>query len=972
MPYIVVIAGVSGVGKTTVGTHLAKLLNIPFYDADDFHSATNVDKMRSGEPLSDIDRLEWLDTLASQVAWWGSSTCMNNTAQLFSTINGTNVAMHANQFIGLPGTGAILACSALKETFRKRIASKLLCDQLSSLSSCAGSVYKLYPIHWVFLRADFTIVETRITARRQDKSQQGAHFFPPELLQSQFDALELPGESHCDDHREDASCSNVSSNEGNHGKPLNRYGLHLDATLPVMQLVEAVADTITGAAKTHIGVYGMGIMGTSLARNLARQRVPVAAPFPSPANSISPSAASNNVYARYGASISLSLFNRWVPGQEEGIARAQTLRYPELAFARTFEDRSATEQSNEQLPFDGASSSSSSSSSSARIASFVQSLQPPRKILIMVNAGAAVDAVLNQLVPHLEAGDVVMDCGNSHYSDTERRCRQLFETKKVHLLGVGVSGGELGALNGPSIMCGGKTEAFNVVKPYLIAIAAVSASPPFPSSSALSPTKFTPVEQRCCALVGPDGFGHFVKMVHNGIEYAEMQFIAEIYQLLRVHAGYCAERIASLFDKWNQDSQHSSYLLEITVKILRYRDDHSPAAVGNSGHEGCKGSGSGKGVAAAAADASTSPSLSANHTMYEGQQPGAVLLLDRIVDQASQKGTGWWSTAAAMELGQPFSVVAEAVMARQLSAARTERLQAHALYTQPAAAQPASAQPPPEGTAETTAAAAETAMAAQSNRTELMGAEAEAEAETEAALLDHLVADPIIIDESKLLQAYFSARLVNHALGFDLVGKKAAELVTLGAKDLSIHPAPVNCLSQQVEPAGSTQNQREFDFNLKELARIWTSGCIIRSGLMQHWATAPDILPESISQSSSSTNGSEQRSASILLSPGVVRQLRGLLPSFRSVVALAAQCGCAAPSLSAALNHLLGCTTPRCPAHLIQAQRDLFGAHRYQLLPVVVPHGPVTSAAGVAGVVDSGSRHDSEWHHTDWLKPCLT
>src|ERR1700740_3464716 len=231
---------------------------------------------------------------------------------------------------------------------------------------------------------------------------------------------------------------------------------------------------------------------------------------------------------------------------------------------------------------------------------FVASLERPRRLVIMVNAGAATDAVIEEFAPLLDHGDMIIDGGNAHFADTRRREAALRE-QGIHFVGMGVSGGEEGALNGPSIMPGGSAESYESLGPMLEAIAAKVDGVP------------------CATHVGPDGAGHFVKMVHNGIEYADMQLIAEAYDLLRHAGGYEPAQIAEIFRTWNT-GRLNPYLIEITAEVLA-------------------------------------------HTDAETQKP----FVDIVLDQAEQKGTGRWTVQDALDLGVPVSGIAEAVFARSLS-----------------------------------------------------------------------------------------------------------------------------------------------------------------------------------------------------------------------------------------------------------------------------------------------------------------
>src|SRR3954468_3921705 len=289
--------------------------------------------------------------------------------------------------------------------------------------------------------------------------------------------------------------------------------------------------------KASIGVTGLAVMGRNLARNLARHGHTVA------------------------------LHNR----SEE----------------RT---RALVEQFGDQGDFIPAYSAQA----------FVDALERPRQVVIMVKAGGPTDAVIEEFAPLLEEGDVIIDAGNAHFADTRRR-EQALRERGLHFVGSGVSGGEEGALHGPSIMPGGSKESYESLGPLFEDISAKVDGEP------------------CCVHVGPDGAGHFVKMVHNGIEYADMQLIAEAYDLLRQVGGHSPTEIAEVFQGWNE-GRLGSYLIEITAEVLKQTD----AATGEP-------------------------------------------FVDIVLDQAEQKGTGRWTVQAALDLGVPVSGIAESVFARALS-----------------------------------------------------------------------------------------------------------------------------------------------------------------------------------------------------------------------------------------------------------------------------------------------------------------
>jgi 6-phosphogluconate dehydrogenase len=252
------------------------------------------------------------------------------------------------------------------------------------------------------------------------------------------------------------------------------------------------------------------------------------------------------------------------------------------------------------------------------MADFVASLVRPRTVVVMVQAGSATDAVIDELVPLLEPGDIVVDAGNAYFPDTVRRERAL-AAQGLHFVGCGVSGGEEGALNGPSIMPGGSAESYRTLGPILEAISAKVDGVP------------------CCTHVGPDGAGHFVKMVHNGIEYADMQLIAEAYDLLRQGLGAPAAEIARVFAEWNTGDLES-FLIEVTADVLAHVDGLTGQA-----------------------------------------------FVDVVADAAEQKGTGRWTVQNALDLGVPVTGIAEATFARALSGSAVQRAAARTL---PADVQP--------------------------------------------------------------------------------------------------------------------------------------------------------------------------------------------------------------------------------------------------------------------------------------------
>lgn len=465
-PYqVIFIIGVSGAGKTTIGSTVAAKLSIPFFDADDFHPVVNKKKMAAGIPLNDDDRLGWLKSL-------------NLLAQ-------KEVQDHS----------LVIACSALKESYRQQL-------MMDIENHC----------RWFALEGSFDQIRDRLNNRR-------GHYMPTSLLQSQFDLLEIPS-----------------------------YAIEIDVQQSPGEIVNLILDKLT-EMKSVLGVIGLGVMGSSLARNIARN------------------------------GFNISIYNQFVENLEEQVANKLIDTYPELNNAQGFEDLDA----------------------------FVSSLKTPRIIICMIPAGKPLDQLIEKIIPLLSPSDIILDCGNSHFKDTELRQEQL-EGKGIHYLGAGISGGEEGALNGPSIMVGGSQPDYDHVKKYVEAIAAKDN-----------------LGKPCCAFVGKNGAGHFVKMVHNGIEYAEMQLLAEVYGILRWANQFTSDEVAKVFESW-METDVNSYLLDISKDILRKKE-------------------------------------------------GENWLVDLILDKAENKGTGGWTTMVAVELGVPVPTLAEALFARYTSTFKNLRRQ---------------------------------------------------------------------------------------------------------------------------------------------------------------------------------------------------------------------------------------------------------------------------------------------------------
>jgi len=391
----------------------------------------------------------------------------------------------------LENNSCIIVCSALKQSYRD-----ILSEGIEGMTK------------WVHLHGTFEQIAERINNRK-------GHFMTSDLLKSQFDILEDPKEA-----------------------------LQIDISKTPNEIVETINDQFL--EKSDIGLFGLGVMGKSLSRNLAQK------------------------------GFEISMYNRHITGLEENVAKDFKLEFEELSAA---------------IPFDD-------------VKSFVHSIQKPRKIMLMVKAGKTIDLVIGDLLPHLSEGDILIDGGNSNYNKTKERIAYL-KSKKVHFIGVGISGGEEGALKGPSIMAGGNRDAYIKVKHFLEAIVAKDIN-----------------NLPCCTYIGNEGAGHFVKMVHNGIEYVEMQLLAEVFGVLKA-MNKNPDEIADILASWKNMS--NSYLLEITIDILRKKENND-------------------------------------------------WLINKIIDKADNKGTGNWANIASAELGTPSTLIASALFARFTSFYKEDRV----------------------------------------------------------------------------------------------------------------------------------------------------------------------------------------------------------------------------------------------------------------------------------------------------------
>ena len=396
---------------------------------------------------------------------------------------------------------------------------------------------------------------------------------------------------------------------------------------------------------------------------------------------------------------------------------------------------------------------------------FAAALSPPRRILLMIKAGQPIDEMLERLGPLLSRNDVVIDGGNSFFRDTQRR-EVVMGAQGIHFIGMGVSGGEEGARYGPSLMPGGPRAAYDLVRPVLEAIAAKTESGP------------------SVTYVGPDGAGHFVKMIHNGIEYGIMQLIAEAYDLLQRGLGLPADEVASVFAEWNRGPLES-YLIEVAAQVLGVRDPET----GNP-------------------------------------------LVEMILDQAGQKGTGKWTAQSALDLGVPIPAIAAAIDARVMSGLKAERVTA-------------------------------------------------------------------------------STRLTSAAPG-RVVGERRE--MTAAMHD-ALRGAAVCCYAQGMSLLRVASAEYGWGVELREIARIWKGGCIIRARLLDTLMQAFERVPDL---------------PNLLLDAEVGETLAGAEAGWRRTVAAAVLAGIPVPAMSAALAYFDGYRSARLPQNLTQAQRDFFGAHTYQ------------------------------------------
>ena len=398
------------------------------------------------------------------------------------------------------------------------------------------------------------------------------------------------------------------------------------------------------------------------------------------------------------------------------------------------------------------------------IESFIKSLEKPRKIILMISS-SAVDKVIEQILPLVEKFDIVIDGGNSHYKNTMRREREMF-SRDIYFVGLGISGGEEGARTGPSLMYGGSKRAYELVEPILNKIAAKTQS-----------------GDVCSAYIGENGAGHYVKMVHNGIEYADMQLISEAYFFMKKAFNLDNLRIAEVFEKWSE-GELSSYLVEITSSILKYKENND-------------------------------------------------YLLDKILDVASQKGTGKWTSIEAFETGVPANLIFESVFARFVSTLKHERVIASDIL------------------------------------------------KMDVGSFEFDLSDWIL----DLYYALLVSKILAYAQGFMLL------------KSASVNYS--------------------WDLNLGKVSLVWREGCIIRSVFLEKIKLAYDKNPHLIN---------------LLFDDYFLEVIKKHHKSLRRIVSKASEIGIPLPVFYASLSFLDSYSTNYLPANLIQAQRDFFGAHKFERL----------------------------------------
>ena len=399
------------------------------------------------------------------------------------------------------------------------------------------------------------------------------------------------------------------------------------------------------------------------------------------------------------------------------------------------------------------------------LSDLMASLEKPRRVILMVQAGSSVDEVIDQIKPLMDSGDILIDCGNTYFTDTERRSKAL-EAEGFHFIGSGVSGGEEGAKWGPAIMPGGNRAAWESLSEIFYAIAAKAED-----------------GQPCVEYMGPGVAGHYVKMVHNGIEYGDMQLISEAYDLLSRGLGLGVDELHAIFSRWN-DGLLKSYLIEITADIFKTMDPET-----------------------------------------------GLPLVDLILDEAGQKGTGKWTSQNALDIGVPVPTINAALQGRIISSLKKERVFA--------ATQLPSPQQKYEG-------------------------------------------DP-------------------------------AELID--AVENALYASKVTSYAQGLAMLRMASQEYNYDLNIRDIAKIWRAGCIIRASLLGDIMDAYERDPQLVN---------------LMLDEAFKSAILERLDDWRKVVQIAVGLGIPVPAMSGALSYFDAYRSERLPANLIQAQRDYFGAHTYR------------------------------------------
>ena len=466
------------------------------------------------------------------------------------------------------------------------------------------------------------------------------------------------------------------------------------------------------------------------------------------------------------------------------------------------------------------------------LADFVSKLAVPRNIMLLVPAGPIVDSVISDLLPLLDKSDLIIDGGNSHYTDTDLREKALSE-KGIGFMGIGVSGGEEGARHGASIMPGGPLDLYRRIEPILQAVSAkVNGSP-------------------CVAYMGPGSAGHFVKMVHNGIEYGLMQILAETYDfMLRVLKMDYVE-MSDTFSRWN-DTELNSFLVEVTADVLAKVDSET-----------------------------------------------GLPLVELVLDKAAQKGTGKWTSQAAMDLGVPIPTIDSAVSMRQISAQKETRV----LISRKYGSRPTSSEIQFRSHGQSVSSEQQHDLKADLARQDV---KTEASRQQKYRLDDEQLADArhsvnMGLGHSRSKEIREDFRLDFEASIEQLRNSLLASFITTYAQGLSL--------------LQSASIERNYDLNISEIARIWRGGCIIRSALLDGMQLAYHESPNL---------------PNLLLDDRFAELLHRTSKDWHITVGRFSESRVPALCLSSGLSYFEAFRSERLPANLIQAQRDYFGAHTYQ------------------------------------------